>query len=177
MSWLFWVRRLLNTTHATPCCEKKIVRRSSGGGWGESVSIALKVGVSENKAEILALSSISKIVQCNLTSYLVSYIIRPEYLVSQTCKTPVLGDITTLWLNISPFQWRFNMSLCDITWHGDILFNKVCNLSKIWSFTSLSVTKTAKSDHPSIRRKRICFMFTLKDYKALFQQTSTFKAI
>ena len=124
MSWLFWVRRLLNTTHATPCCEKKIVRRSSGGGWGESVSIALKVGVSENKAEILALSSISKIVQCNLTSYLVSYIIRPEYLVSQTCKTPVLGDITTLWLNISPFQWRFNMSLCDITWHGDILFNK-----------------------------------------------------
>ena len=28
----------------------------------------------------------------------------------QACKTPVLWEITNLWLNTSPFQWRLHMS-------------------------------------------------------------------
>ena len=96
--------------------------------------MALKMGVSWNKADILAQSPISKIGRCYSTSYLVSNIIRPELQSSKrirnknlfsffpmqgwsdfahVCKTPVLGDITNLWLNISPIQWRFNLLLCS----------------------------------------------------------------
>ena len=81
------------------------------------------MGVSCNKADILTLAQISKIGQCNSTSYLVSHIIIQELLSfkrilnknhfspdarvvrfshfdnSQACKTPVLGEITNIWLS------------------------------------------------------------------------------
>ena len=40
----------------------------------------------------------------------------------------------------------------------------MCKLSKNWNFTRLSVTKTAKSDHPYIGRKIILFRIRFKDY-------------
>ena len=62
----------------TPCCEKNVIRGSSGGDCGESVYVALKVGVSSNKADILARSPISKVGLCKSTFYLVSHVITPE---------------------------------------------------------------------------------------------------
>ena len=77
--FFFHLSRLLISTCATPCCDKKIVRRSFGGGYGESVYVAFKVGVSWNKADILARWPISKSWRCNSTSYLFLHLIRPEF--------------------------------------------------------------------------------------------------
>ena len=70
---------LLISTCATSYCDKKIVRRSFRGGYGQSVYVAFKIGVSWNKADILALWLISKSWWCNSTSYLFLHIIRPEF--------------------------------------------------------------------------------------------------
>ena len=46
--------------------------------------------------------------------------------------------------------------------HSNMLKLRDLHLSKSWRFTCLSVTKTAKSDHPCIRRNIIFVPYSLK---------------
>ena len=58
------------------------------------------------------------------------------------------------------FSFELHSNMLNLHWNDDV-FNKrfYCNLSKNWSFTCLSVTKTAKYDHPCIGRKKNCTIF------------------